>query len=142
MQHVCPPSQCHGPLCLASEVTTQSLRGRLLEMAARADRGQTENPQDNTQIKEIIDKLELAMIGQGTTARLDGKWELVWASEDVTRSSPFFWAFRQAYPDNADQVTVGPGQRLQLRSRLLPQENRQRGGGGGGGQGPKNSLCT
>ena len=30
--------------------------------------------------------------------------ELLWSPEDVTRSSPFFWAFRKAFPDNADQI--------------------------------------
>jgi len=28
----------------------------------------------------------------------------MWSPEDVTRSSPFFWAFRKAFPDNADQI--------------------------------------
>ena len=26
---------------------------------------------------------------------LEGTWRLIYASEDVTRSSPFFWAWRQ-----------------------------------------------
>lgn len=30
--------------------------------------------------------------------------ELIYSPEDVTRSSPFFWAFRKAFPDNADQI--------------------------------------
>lgn len=30
--------------------------------------------------------------------------ELIYASDDVTRSSPFFWAFRRAFPDNSDQI--------------------------------------
>ena len=30
--------------------------------------------------------------------------ELLWCPEDITRSSPFFWAFRKAFPDNADQI--------------------------------------
>lgn len=32
------------------------------------------------------------------------KRELLWAPTDVTRSSPFFWAFEQAFPDQADQI--------------------------------------
>ncbi len=30
--------------------------------------------------------------------------ELIYSPEDVTRSSPFFWAFAQAFPDNSDQI--------------------------------------
>lgn len=30
--------------------------------------------------------------------------ELVYSPDDVTRSSPFFWAFAQAFPDNSDQI--------------------------------------
>jgi len=30
--------------------------------------------------------------------------ELLFAPEDVTRSSPFFWAFQQAFPENSDQI--------------------------------------
>jgi hypothetical protein len=30
--------------------------------------------------------------------------QLVYSPEDVTRSSPFFWAFRRAFPDQADEI--------------------------------------
>lgn len=30
--------------------------------------------------------------------------ELLYSPEDVTRSSPFFWAFRNAFPDKSDQI--------------------------------------
>ena len=30
--------------------------------------------------------------------------ELLFSPEDVTRSSPFFWAFRQAFPGESDQI--------------------------------------
>jgi hypothetical protein len=29
---------------------------------------------------------------------------LIYAPQDVTRSSPFFWAFTKAFPDTADQI--------------------------------------
>jgi hypothetical protein len=35
---------------------------------------------------------------------LSGKWDLIYASDDITRSSPFFWAFRRAFPDSSDQI--------------------------------------
>lgn len=45
-------------------------------------------------------------IGQGSSysGLLAGEWELVYAPEDITRSSPFFWAFRKAFPDSSDQI--------------------------------------
>jgi hypothetical protein len=33
-----------------------------------------------------------------------GYRELLYSPEDMTRSSPFFWAFRKAFPENADQI--------------------------------------
>jgi hypothetical protein len=30
--------------------------------------------------------------------------ELLYSPEDVTRSSPFFWAFRQAFPEQSDEI--------------------------------------
>lgn len=35
---------------------------------------------------------------------MSGEWKLVYAPEDVTRSSPFFWAFRRAFPEQSDQI--------------------------------------
>lgn len=32
------------------------------------------------------------------------KRDLIYASDDITRSSPFFWAFRRAFPDSSDQI--------------------------------------
>jgi hypothetical protein len=29
---------------------------------------------------------------------------LIYSPEDITRSSPFFWAFKKAFPGNADQI--------------------------------------
>ncbi len=45
-------------------------------------------------------------IGQASSSSglLSGEWECIYAPEDVTRTSPFFWAFRRAFPDNSDQI--------------------------------------
>jgi hypothetical protein len=45
-------------------------------------------------------------IGQSSalSGLLSGEWELLYSPEDVTRSSPFFWAFRRAFPDLSDQI--------------------------------------
>eukprot|EP00667_Euglena_gracilis_P012439 EG_transcript_12762 len=88
-----------------SEVTTASLGDELLRAAQRSNRGQGGDTAANREVTDLIARLELAMLGQRTsTSQLNGDWELVWASDDITRSSPFFWAFRQAFPDAADQV--------------------------------------
>jgi hypothetical protein len=38
---------------------------------------------------------------------LSGAWELLYASTDVTRSSPFFWAFRKAFPEATVEAVFG-----------------------------------
>lgn len=57
-------------------------------------------------VRELEEKAEDVGIGQASAASglLAGEWELVYCPEDVTRSSPFFWAFRQAFPDQSDEI--------------------------------------
>lgn len=59
-----------------------------------------------SKINAVEDLAEQFGIGQASssTGLLSGEWELIYAPEDVTRSSPFFWAFRKAFPDSADQI--------------------------------------
>jgi len=62
------------------------------------------------EITTLVDELESLGerlgIGQASSISglLNGEWELLYSPEDETRSSPFFWAFRKAFPDNADQI--------------------------------------
>jgi hypothetical protein len=46
--------------------------------------------------------------GNGNAMRtrkwLSGEWELLYGTDEITRSSPFFTAFRQAFPDSAAQI--------------------------------------
>eukprot|EP00957_Ditylum_brightwellii_P050779 3850024-Ditylum_brightwellii.AAC.1 len=48
----------------------------------------------------------MAGVGQASSHSgiLAGEWELLYSPDDVTRSSPFFWAFRRAFPENSDQI--------------------------------------
>ena len=57
-------------------------------------------------IRELEQLGEDAGFGQASalSGLMSGEWELVYASDDVTRSSPFFWAFRRAFPDSSDQI--------------------------------------
>lgn len=62
------------------------------------------------EIRSLVSEVEVlaeqAGIGQSSslTGLLNGEWELLYCPEDETRSSPFFWAFRKAFPDNSDQI--------------------------------------
>lgn len=58
------------------------------------------------QVQELEMEAEQIGVGQSSaySGVLAGEWELVYSPEDVTRSSPFFWAFRKAYPDSSDQI--------------------------------------
>jgi len=62
------------------------------------------------QIRDLVQELEETAeqlgIGQASSISglLSGEWELLYANQDVTRSSPFFWAFRKAVPNQADQI--------------------------------------
>ncbi|KAG7355269.1 plastid lipid-associated PAP/fibrillin family protein [Nitzschia inconspicua] len=57
-------------------------------------------------VSQLEDMGEQMGVGQSSaiTGILAGEWELLYSPEDVTRSSPFFWAFAQAFPEQADQI--------------------------------------
>lgn len=57
-------------------------------------------------IRELERLGEDAGFGQASSLSglMSGEWELAYAVDDVTRSSPFFWAFRAAFPDASDQI--------------------------------------
>mmetsp|Transcript_2722 Transcript_2722/g.5730 ORF Transcript_2722/g.5730 Transcript_2722/m.5730 type:complete len:303 (+) Transcript_2722:128-1036(+) len=62
------------------------------------------------QVQDLVSELEMLgeQVGVGQASSLggllSGEWELLYSPEDVTRSSPFFWAFRKAFPDESDQI--------------------------------------
>jgi len=60
----------------------------------------------NAAIQQVESVGEQLGIGQASSSSglLSGEWELLYSPEDETRSSPFFWAFKKAFPDNADQI--------------------------------------
>lgn len=57
-------------------------------------------------VRDLEGKAEMVGEGQSSsiTGLMGGEWELLYSPEDVTRSSPFFWAFAQAFPDNSGQI--------------------------------------
>lgn len=59
-----------------------------------------------SKVQSLEESAEMVGIGQASASSglLDGEWELIYAPEDITRSSPFFWAFRRAFPEQSDQI--------------------------------------
>ncbi len=57
-------------------------------------------------VQNLEELAEQGGIGQASahSGLLSGEWELLYSPEDITRSSPFFWAFRKAFPDQSDQI--------------------------------------
>jgi len=72
---------------------------KLLALCAATARGQAvANPSQASAIDTALAQLENSGLGYDSPAQspaLDGEWALVYASENPTRSSPFFWAFRE-----------------------------------------------
>ena len=60
----------------------------------------------NKCVRELEILGEQLGVGQGSSysGLLAGEWELLYSPEDITRSSPFFWAFRKAFPDKSDDI--------------------------------------
>lgn len=78
------------------EVT--QLKLDLLRIAALTGRGQLATCAERNRVEDAIWELEMRTPIEETASSeaLLGRWALVYASEDPTRSSPFFWAFRKA----------------------------------------------
>lgn len=70
---------------------------------------QSSSPDKSTVVR-LAKELELMaeQVGMGQASSqsglLAGEWTLLYATEDDTRSSPFFWAFRKTFPTNAEQI--------------------------------------
>lgn len=73
------------------------LKRQLLELAAAGNRGQTSDSALKQRCEELIRCLEERNPTEepARSALLEGQWRLVYATEDPTRCSPFFWALRQ-----------------------------------------------
>ena len=70
------------------------VKEKLLELIKSTDRGsiKSENPRIYSSIKS------LPQFQSNHNSLIDG-WELIWSDDDLTRASPFFWAFRKALKD-------------------------------------------
>lgn len=85
----------------------------LRSLAAETDRGQKKGADSKKElVKTLVTSLEATNTLEGS---IDGSWELLYAEDDITRASPFFWAFRKAFK--------GSRTRLKLTSSELFADN-------------------
>lgn len=85
----------------------EDLKEELIDICEREDLTSSDvNFDISTLVRELERESKELDIGQNssTSGLLSGKWKLMYASEDLTRSSPFFWGFRKAFTDAADQI--------------------------------------
>lgn len=98
-------AETEGSSSLASDILEES-KAELLRTcsATGASKPSLATVQGKVQVLEEIG--EQVGIGQASShsGLLTGEWECVYSPEDLTRSSPFFWAFRRAFPDQSDQI--------------------------------------
>ena len=89
-----------------AESSADSLKSSLIQLISTTERGTRDT--NRAQIFQVID--DLSRTGTPITI-LDmlGEWELLYSDDDVTRASPFFWAFRKALSGIEDPLKiVGP----------------------------------
>ncbi|CAE7589242.1 unnamed protein product, partial [Symbiodinium necroappetens] len=92
-----PPKSAAGKLPAAfRDSACAAIRLRLLAAAASTCRGQCGSEADRQGALQLVKAMEaLNPTPEPTKGLLEGKWRLIFASEDVTRSSPFFWGWRR-----------------------------------------------
>jgi len=88
---------------IPSDATVNEIKRKLVTLCASSS---PSKDQVKRLVSDLEDAGEMAGIGQASAVSglLSGKWELIYCSEDATRSSPFFSAFRQAFPEQSDQI--------------------------------------
>jgi hypothetical protein len=88
----------------SSSLSLDDLKADLIRTCNRSSKPQLHEVR--TIVKELEDQAELVGVGQASaiSGLLAGEWELLYSPEDITRSSPFFWAFRKAFPDQSDGI--------------------------------------
>ena len=94
----------------ASDAAVNDLKERLVRLcltSSSSEPSASKKAQVQNLVRDLEEAAETAGIGQASAVSglLAGTWELLYGTDgDDTRSSPFFWAFRQAFPENADQI--------------------------------------
>eukprot|EP00339_Tiarina_fusa_P005654 CAMPEP_0117001900 /NCGR_PEP_ID=MMETSP0472-20121206/3744_1 /TAXON_ID=693140 ORGANISM="Tiarina fusus, Strain LIS" /NCGR_SAMPLE_ID=MMETSP0472 /ASSEMBLY_ACC=CAM_ASM_000603 /LENGTH=279 /DNA_ID=CAMNT_0004702059 /DNA_START=13 /DNA_END=852 /DNA_ORIENTATION=+ len=88
----------------STDKTLEDLKEDLISLCAGSSKPSLDDVR--SAVRELEDKAEQIGIGQSSSLSglMNGEWELLFSPEDTTRSSPFFWAFRKAFPDQSDQI--------------------------------------
>lgn len=95
---VMPPSIAAGAAAAGTAAARRAVRLQLLAAVAATCRGQcSESPAKDgaLQLVQAMEALNPTVDPGRQPGLLAGEWRLIFASEDVTRSSPFFWGWRQ-----------------------------------------------
>ena len=88
------------------ESAAGSLKRSLIQLMSTTERGTRDT--NRAQIFQVIDDLSRTGMPISISDML-GEWELLYSDDDVTRASPFFWAFRKALSGIEDPLKiVGP----------------------------------
>jgi hypothetical protein len=96
------------PVLVAASTDGAAAEAALLRQAALTDRGLRASALDKSQLQMLIRRLE-SLAPDASALDLNGEWRLALAlGETPYRSSPFFWAFRQAAAGATTPVAV-PG---------------------------------
>ena len=85
------------------------LKAELFNMISNCDRSKKD--EDLFRIKSLVESLEGLQVqpSERDMTLLMGQWDLLWADDDKSRSSPFFWAFTKATRDMKDPIgLIGP----------------------------------
>ena len=80
----------------------------LLKLCAATDRGQRCTSSERARIASLVEAME-ADAPPADATMLNGNWRLLYAEGSAYRSSPFFWAFRQALAGSTTPVAIPGG---------------------------------
>ena len=121
--------------CAAASADVGALKLRLLRASAASDRGQLHNAfvwgadaygPERAAVAALVSALEAtqASAAPPPLSALDGDWELVYASGQLFRSSPFFLAVSEAFGDTAKSELFFRLHELQARPAATPRAPR------------------
>jgi len=97
----------------ANYMAASEKEAELLKLCAYTGRGTAAAADEKAKVDGVVEALESIDERNGANEKnlmMNGNWKLVYASEDVTRSSPFFWAFRKATKGIFQPLPILPSQ--------------------------------
>jgi len=82
----------------------QQIKRNLIDLCNRPSKPPREEV--NRYARDLERLGEQIGVGQGSSysGLMAGEWELLYCPSDITRTSPFFWAFRKAFPEKSNDI--------------------------------------